>query len=102
VPGPNDAVKLVTAPANLSRLGTTGPRQRFAVNHQRVLRALRQGGAGKAEARDLALRALEEVGGGAEVRPSRGAQRGARSGREVETWWIPAEAVRFEKGSDPA
>jgi len=89
------AVKLVTDPANVSRLGATGPQERFAVKSNRVLRALRDGGAGKAEARELALKALDQVGGGAEVHPSRGAQGGARGEREVESWWVPAETVRF-------
>lgn len=92
----DDAVKLVTDPANVLRLGATGPQERFAVKSNRVLRALRGGGAGKAEARELALRALAEVGGGAEVHPSRGAQRGGQGDREVEDWWIPADAVRFQ------
>lgn len=91
----DDAVKLVTEPANVSRLGATGPQQRFAVKHLRVLKALREAGAGKAEARELALQALEKVGGGAEIHPGRGPQRGTRSDREVENWWVPAEAVRF-------
>jgi hypothetical protein len=95
VPDADDAVKLVTEPANVTRLGATGPEQRFAVKHKRVLRALRAAGAGKAEARELALAALEQVGGGAEIHPGRGPQAGARSDREVEEWWIPADAVRF-------
>lgn len=89
------AVKLVTDPANVSRLGATGPEKRFAVNSSRVTRALRDAGAGKAEARELALAALEQVGGGAEVGQSRGAQRGARSERRLESWWVPEDAVRF-------
>jgi hypothetical protein len=96
VPGLEDALKLVTDPGNVSRAGATGPEQRFAVNSSRVLRALRDGGAGKAEARELALEALAKVGGGAELRASRGAQRGGRGDRELETWWVPRTAVRFE------
>ena len=88
-------MKLVTDPANVSRMGVTGPQPRFAVNNQRVLKALREGGAGKAEAHELALKALEQVGGGAELRTSRGAQGGTRSDRELEDWWVPADAVRF-------
>lgn len=91
-----DAVKLVTDPANVTRMGATGPQERFAVKSNRVVRALRSSGAGKAEARELALRALAEVGGGAEVHPSRAAQRGGRGDREVEDWWVPADVVRFE------
>jgi hypothetical protein len=95
MPKLDDAVKLVTDPANVSRLGATGPQERFAVKANRVMRALRDAGAGKAEARELALKALDKVGGGAEVHPSRGAQRGARGDREVEDWWVPADTVRF-------
>ena len=95
MPELEDAVKLVTDAANVSRLGATGPQERFAVHSNRVLRALRDDGAGKAEARELALAALDEVGGGAEVATSRGAQGGARGEREIESWWVPADAVRF-------
>ncbi len=95
MPDADDAVKLVTEPANVTRLGATGPEQRFAVKHQRVLRALRAAGAGKAEARELALAALEQVGGGRRSTLPEGLQAGARSDREVERWWIPADAVRF-------
>lgn len=95
MPDLDDAVKVITHPANVSRLGAIGPQERFAVKSNRVLRALRDDGAGKAEARELALRALDQVGGGAEVRPGRAPQRGARGDREVETWWVPADAIRF-------
>jgi hypothetical protein len=97
VPEVKDAVQLVTDPENVSRLGATGPEERFAVKHNRVLRALRDAGAGKAEARELALQALEKVGGGAEIRAARGTpQTGSRGDRELEDWWVPAEAVRHE------
>jgi hypothetical protein len=96
VPDVDDAVKLVTDPAYVSRMGATGPQQRCAVKHNRVLRALRDDGAGKAEARELALKALEKVGGGAEIRASRGAPpTGERGESSVESWWVPAEAVRY-------
>jgi hypothetical protein len=97
VPDVDDAVKLVTDPAYVSRMAATGPQERCAVKHNRVLRALRDNGAGKAEARELALQAIEKVGGDAEVRASRGApQTGDRSDSSVESWWVPTEAVRFE------
>ncbi len=88
-------MKLVTEPANVTRLGATGPQERFAVRSNRVLRALREQGAGKAEAHELALAALAEVGGGAEIATARAAQRGARGDREIESWWVPGEAVHF-------
>jgi hypothetical protein len=89
-----DALELVTDPANVSRMAA-GPEERFEVNSSRVLKALREQGAGKAEARELALDALREAGGGAELRTSRGPQRGSRGQVELETWWVPKRAVRF-------
>lgn len=92
----DDAVKLVTDPANVTRMGRTGPEEQFAVNQNRVLKSLREGGAGKAEARELALKALEQVEGGAEIRSPRGAQPvGGRGDAAAEHWWVPAGAVRF-------
>ncbi len=91
------AVSLVTDPANVTRLGVTGPDEQFAVNQNRVLKALRNNGAGKAEARELALKALAEAGGGAEIRSPRGARAaGGRGAADAEHWWIPASAVRFQ------
>ena len=93
----DDAVKLVTDASNLTRMGKTGPDERFAVNQNRVIKALREAGAGKAEARELALKALEKVKGGAEIHASRGAQPvGGRGGEATEEhWWVPREVVRF-------
>jgi hypothetical protein len=96
VPELKDAVNLITDPANVTRLAPTGPQERCAVNSNRVLRALRNDGAGKAEARELALEALAKVGGAAELRAARGTQPGSRSERELEDWWVPADAVRFD------
>jgi len=92
----DDAVKLITDPANVSRIHSAGPDERFAVNAKRVIRGLRDAGAGKAEARELALEALEKVGGGAELRAGRAGQRGGGSDRGIEDWWVPKSAVRFE------
>ena len=91
-----EAVKQVTAPENVTRMRATGPEERFAVNQHRVIKALRDAGAGKAEARELALKALEEVSGGAEIHASRGARAaGGRGDATAEHWWVPREAVRF-------
>jgi hypothetical protein len=95
VPELDDAVKLVTDPGNVTRMKAAGPQERFSVNANRVLKALREEGAGKAEARELALEALREAGGGAELHASRGPQGGSRGQHEVEDWWVPREAVRF-------
>lgn len=93
----DQAVRLVTDPANVTRMGQTGPAEQFAVKQNRVLRALRDAGAGKAEARELALQALEQVEGGAELQAHRGAQPvGGRGDATEEHWWVPAAVVRFE------
>lgn len=89
------AVRLITDPANVTRMGRTGPVQQFAVKQNRVLRALRDAGAGKAEARELALKALEQVEGGAELQAHRGAPAAGRGDATEEHWWVPAGAVRF-------
>jgi hypothetical protein len=92
----DDAVNLITDPANVTRMKQTGPDEQFAVKQNRVLRALRDAGAGKAEARELALKALEQVEGGAELHASRGAPAvGGRGDATEEHWWVPAAAVRF-------
>jgi hypothetical protein len=95
MPELDDAVKLVTDPANLTRMGRTGPEEQFAVKQNRVMKALREAGAGKAEARELALKALEQVEGGAEIHATRGAPAG-RGDPSEEHWWVPRAAVRFE------
>lgn len=83
------ALALVTDPANLSEINHPGEGRRFAVNQKKVIRRLRDAGAGKAEARELAIQALFEVGGGAE-------ERAAREAGMIEEWWVPLKAVRFE------
>jgi hypothetical protein len=92
-----DAKKLLTDPANVTRLAATGAQQeRFGVNAKRVLRGLRDAGAGKAEARTLALQAIAELGGGVEAHAGRAGQRGQSGAGEVEDWWVPADSIRFE------
>ena len=92
----DEAVKLVTDPANVTRMGKTGPEEQFSVKQNRVLKALREAGAGKAEARELALKALEKVEGGAEIHATRGAPAvGGRGEATEEHWWVPKGAVRF-------
>ncbi len=83
------ALALVTDPANLSEINHPGEGRRFAVNQKKVIRRLRDAGAGKAEARELAIQAVFEAGGGAE-------QRSAREAGTIEDWWVPLSAVRFE------
>jgi hypothetical protein len=95
VPTVDDAVKLITDPENVTRMRVSGPQERFAVKQNRVLRALRDDGAGKAEARELALQALEKAGGGVDEHTGRAPAPGGRGARDVEDWWVPADAVRF-------
>jgi hypothetical protein len=95
MPDVDDAVKLITDPANLTRMAQTGPAEQFAVKQRRVLRALRDAGAGKAEARELALKALQQAEGGAELQSHRGAAPVGRGDATEEHWWVPAGAVRF-------
>ena len=93
----DDAVAALTDPRNLSELGDTSGERRFAVKQKQVIARLREAGAGKAEARTLALQAVEKVGG--EV--TEGAHRGAVTARHtdsVESWVIPLEAVRWDAG----
>ena len=91
----DDAVNALTDPKNLSELGGGGEERRFSVKQKQVIARLREGGAGKAEARSLALQAVEKVGG--EI--TEGSHRGdpmARHTDSVENWVIPLEAVRWD------
>jgi len=91
----DDAVETLTDPRNLSELGGSGTERRFSVKQKQVIARLREAGAGKAEARTLALQGLEKLGG--EV--VEGSQRGgvmARHTDSVESWVVPLEAVRWD------
>ena len=90
----DDALAALTDPRNLSELGG-GSERRFSVKQKQVIARLREAGAGKAEARTLALQALEKVGGEA----TEGSHRGdpmARHHDSVETWIVPLGAVRWD------
>ena len=96
MPDVDDAVKLITDPANVSPLHVAGSERRFEVNRKRVIRALRDAGAGKAEARELGLEALRKAGGGAEIQAGRGVSASGGTGdTSAEHWWVPGNAVRF-------
>jgi len=91
----DDAVQALTDPKNLSELAGAGDERRFTVKQKQVIARLRDGGAGKAEARTLALQAVEKLGG--EV--TEGSHRGDPMGRHTdsaENWVIPLEAVRWD------
>ena len=88
-----DAIQALTDPRNLSEV--SGGERRFIVKQKQVIARLREGGAGKAEARTLALQGVEKLGG--EV--VEGSQRGGvndRHSESVESWIIPLEAVRWD------
>lgn len=94
MPDVKDAIKVVTDPANLSTFGDSR-RDVRNVNERKAVKALRELGAGRAEARDLAVEAIGELGGGVETRvESVGAGGGGSRPRVIETWYVPADAVR--------
>ena len=68
MPDVKDAIKVVTDPANVVGSSDSHSDMR-RVNGKRALRALRDQGAGRAEARTLISEAVEELGGevGSEV-----------------------------------
>ena len=92
MPDVKDATEIVTDPANVIGSDThTNERQ---VNGKRAVAALRNLGAGKAEARELISEAVRELGGrvDSEVPVSGGAGHGSR--KAVDLWFIPADVVR--------
>jgi hypothetical protein len=94
----DDAVTVLTDPRNLSEVDGPPGERRFAVKQKQVIARLREAGAGKAEARTLALQAVEKVGG--EI--TEGSHRGAPMARHTdstESWVIPLEAVRWDTGN---
>jgi hypothetical protein len=94
VPDVKDAIKVVTDPANLSSFGDSRRGSRN-VNERKAVAALRELGAGKADARNLAVQAIGELGGGVETRvESAGRGAGGPRPRVIETWYVPADAVR--------
>ena len=97
MPDVDDAVKLITAGSNLSDPVQLGSHQVREVKQARVLAELKRGGAGKAEARELVLDALEKVDGGVETRIQRGDMRpGGRGDRTLDAWGVPTDAVRWD------
>jgi len=96
MPEIKDAVAALTDPRNVTEKGVAHPRPMRAVKHARVVSQLRKDGAGKAEARQLALQALAEIDGEVEEHPKRAGQgREIPGGDTVEDWWIPADRIRW-------
>ena len=94
MPDVQDAIKVVTHPANLVGAGDRHTGER-AVNEARAVRALREQGAGKAEARALIREAAQELGGrvDSEVRFA-GRATGPDTKTAVEIWYVPTAAIR--------
>ncbi len=93
MPDVKDATEIVTDPVNVIGSDThTNERQ---VNGKRAVAALRDLGAGKAEARELISEAVRELGGrvDSEVRIG-GRAAGPDTSKAVDLWYIPADAVR--------
>jgi hypothetical protein len=87
-----DAKRIVTDPANaISNDTHSGETQ---VNGKRAVAALRDLGAGKAEARELISEAVRELGGRVDSEVPVGGGAGHGSRKAVDLWFIPADAVR--------
>ena len=94
VPDVEDAKKVVTDPANLSSFGDSRRGVRH-VNEQKAVAALREMGAdGPAEARNLAVQAIGELGGGVETRVEANQRSGGSRPSVIETWYVPADVVQ--------
>ena len=94
MPDVEDAKKVVTDPANLSSFGDSR-RDVRQVNEQKAVKALREMGAeGKADARNLAVQAIGELGGDVETRVEAASQGAGNKPRVIEIWSVPADAVR--------
>jgi hypothetical protein len=87
-----DATRIVTDPANA--VGNDTHNAESQVNGKKAVAALRDLGAGKAEARELISAAVRERGGRAAsaVPGAGGAGHGSR--KPVDLWFIPSSAVR--------
>jgi hypothetical protein len=94
MPDVNDAIEVVTDPANVVSSSDSHSDMR-RVNGKRAMRALRDQGAGRAEARTLISDAVRELGGevGSEVRMS-GRATGPDAREPAETWSVPTSRVR--------
>jgi hypothetical protein len=94
MPDLNDAIQVVTDRSNLSGSGDTRTGMR-AVHEQKAVAALRAQGAGRAEARDLAMEAVRDIGGTIESRMRSGGMAAGRDTRRVvDTWLVPIDKIR--------
>ena len=93
----DDVLQELTDRGNLSNSGD--PEALWcAVSISSVLNALSERGLDEPEARDLALEALDELGGRVETQTVRGGlsadRRAGRNERVAEAWYVPQGAVR--------
>jgi hypothetical protein len=93
MPNVKDAIEVLTDPKNLNASDSRS--DRVAVNATRAIRALRNLGAGKAEARTLINDAVDELGGRivSEVRVG-GRATGPDRRKAAEVWSVPKSSVR--------
>jgi hypothetical protein len=93
MPSAEDAKRIVTDPANV--VGNDTHTNEREVNGKRAVAALRDLGAGKAEARELISEAVRELGGrvDSEVRFG-GRAAGPDTRKAVDLWYLPVDAVR--------
>ena len=89
-----DAIDVVTDPANLDAGGDNHSNTR-RVNGKRAIRALRDRGAGRAEAGNLISDAVREIGGEVRSEVQRaGRATGPDAKRAADTWFVPVSKVR--------
>lgn len=101
MPELRDAIEVVTDPANV--IGSSDSHSDMRrVNGKRALRALRDQGAGRAEARTLITDAVLELGGevGSEVQHA-GRAAGPDTSRSADTWSVPASKIRDRRSRAP-
>ena len=97
MPDVSDAIEVVTDPANVVS-STDSHSDMRRVNGKRAVRALRDQGAGRAEARTLISDAVRELGGevGSEVQTS-GRATGPDATRAADTWTVPVGKIRKQR-----
>jgi len=92
MPEVKDATEIITHPANV--IANDTHTDEAQVNGKKAVAALRDQGAGKAEARELISEAVRELGGRVDSEVPVGGGAGHGSRKAVDLWFIPAEAVR--------
>ena len=94
MPDLNDAIKVVTDPANVVGFSDSHSNTR-QVNGKRAVDALRAQGAGKAEARTLINDAVLELGGRVDSEVIAGGRAaGPDTKKPTEIWLVPISKIR--------